>query len=82
MTYRYNGPCGKGFERKRREQKRIEAELRAEETPHERTKAHRLGKCEHGQQQQSETPKRERKRRRAERPVSIIRPRDTEEAAA
>lgn len=45
MSFRYNGRCGEGFQRKRREQRRIQAELRAEDTTHERTKAHRLNKC-------------------------------------
>lgn len=28
-----------------RETKRIQAELRAEDVPHDRTRAHRIGKC-------------------------------------
>lgn len=80
MAYRYNGPCGKGFQRKRREQRQIEAEVRQEAVTHDNTKAHRLGKCEHGVQ--SLTLPKQRKRRRVERDVTVIRPKAAEEAAA
>lgn len=46
MDFRYNGRCGEGFQRKRREQKRREAEFRNGVAFHVRTKAHRLNKCD------------------------------------
>lgn len=46
MSYNYNGKCGKGYSRTLRESKRAEAQERNKNTPHERTKAHRLSKCD------------------------------------
>lgn len=46
MDFRYNGRCGEGFQRLRREQKRADAKSRAKVVAHERTKAHRLNKCD------------------------------------
>jgi hypothetical protein len=41
----WNGRHSEGYARVVRDVKKIEATQRAEKTPHERTKAHRLGKC-------------------------------------
>jgi hypothetical protein len=43
---RFNGSHGKGFMRVVREEKRKEAEERQSRTKHDRTKAHRLGRCD------------------------------------
>lgn len=39
--YRFQGLMGEGYMRQRRQQKRIEAELRNESTPPERRRQHR-----------------------------------------
>lgn len=44
--YTYAGPMGRGYARLLRQEKRKEAEARNARTPHDRTKAHRLGKCD------------------------------------
>jgi hypothetical protein len=45
MSY-FHGKQGKGAQRLRKETLRAEAEHRNAVTPHESTKAHRLGRCE------------------------------------
>lgn len=45
MSY-FHGKQGKGAQRTRKEVLRAEAEERAATTPHDRTRVHRLGKCE------------------------------------
>lgn len=42
---RFNGKMGKGFMTARRHMRRLEAEQRNAQTPHNRTKAHRLERC-------------------------------------
>lgn len=42
----WHGPQPKGAARTRRAERREDAEHRNAETPHNRTKAHRLGKCD------------------------------------
>lgn len=44
----FTGPQGKGASRRHREQKRVEAVARSLVTPHERMRAHRLGRCNFG----------------------------------
>lgn len=45
MSY-FHGKAGKGAQRARKAVLRAEAEHRAAVTPHENTKAHRLGRCD------------------------------------
>lgn len=45
MSY-FHGKQGKGAQRLRKEVLRAEAEHRAANVQHDRTKAHRLGKCD------------------------------------
>ena len=41
----FSGPQGKGAMRRRRDEQRAEAESRQEVVEHERTRAHREGRC-------------------------------------
>lgn len=43
--FKYQGKCGKGYRKKLKEKRRLD-ELAKPPTPHERTKAHRLKRCD------------------------------------
>lgn len=45
----FHGPQGQGAMKRRRDEKRAEAEARQEAVAHERTRAHRLGTCNTGE---------------------------------
>lgn len=43
--FKYEGRCGKGFQRVLKEERRADALARNAKTPHPRTRAHHLGRC-------------------------------------
>jgi hypothetical protein len=45
QQYKYNGVMGKGAQKHLKAARRVDAEIRNAETPHESTKAHRKGTC-------------------------------------
>lgn len=46
MAFKYNGPMGKGAQKHLKESRRVDAEIRDAIPHHERSKAHRLGRCD------------------------------------